>query len=90
MIINIALLLVFVPLRDGQSHTPREGAGMDEILLACELVAAVLGEGLDRDDVTGLHLDDRRDVTAEIAPMHGVAVGWQVVVLDPRQRRKRR
>ncbi len=37
-------LLVFVPLRDGQSHTPREGARMDEVLQACEVVAVVLGD----------------------------------------------
>jgi N-carbamoyl-L-amino-acid hydrolase len=37
-------LLTFVPLHGGESHTPDEGAAMDEILLAGHLVAAVLGE----------------------------------------------
>jgi len=37
-------LLVFVPLHGGQSHTPREGADITEILQAAEVVAAVLGE----------------------------------------------
>ena len=37
-------LLVFVPLRGGQSHTPREGAEMDEILQAAALVGAVWRE----------------------------------------------
>jgi hydantoinase/carbamoylase family amidase len=35
-------LLVFVPLHDGQSHTPREGAKLDEILWAADVVGAVL------------------------------------------------
>jgi hydantoinase/carbamoylase family amidase len=37
-------LLVFVPLHGGQSHTPQEGARMDEILWAAEVVAAVMGD----------------------------------------------
>jgi N-carbamoyl-L-amino-acid hydrolase len=36
-------LLMFVPLHDGQSHTPREGAEISEILQAAEVVRAVLG-----------------------------------------------
>ena len=35
-------LLVFVPLHGGQSHTPQEGAEMDEILQAAALVSGVL------------------------------------------------
>ena len=35
-------LLVFVPLHGGESHTPREGADMSEILDAATLVGAVL------------------------------------------------
>jgi hydantoinase/carbamoylase family amidase len=37
-------LLVFVPLHGGQSHTPQEGAQMDEILRAAEVVATVMGD----------------------------------------------
>jgi N-carbamoyl-L-amino-acid hydrolase len=37
-------LLVFVPLHGGESHTPQEGADMDEILAAAEVVAAALPE----------------------------------------------
>jgi N-carbamoyl-L-amino-acid hydrolase len=37
-----AALLLFVPLHDGQSHTPQEGARMDEILQAAEVARAVL------------------------------------------------
>lgn len=36
-------LLTFVPLHGGASHTPQEGAAMDEILQAGQVVAAVLG-----------------------------------------------
>jgi hydantoinase/carbamoylase family amidase len=36
-------LLLFVPLEGGESHTPQEGAGMDEIVQAATLAAAVLG-----------------------------------------------
>jgi hydantoinase/carbamoylase family amidase len=36
-------LLMFVPLHDGQSHTPQEGAQMAEILNATEVVAVVMG-----------------------------------------------
>jgi hydantoinase/carbamoylase family amidase len=39
----IPSLLVFVPLHGGESHTPLEGAAMEEILSAAELIAAVLG-----------------------------------------------
>ena len=35
-------LLVFVPLHGGESHTPQEGADLDEILDAAQLVAAVV------------------------------------------------
>jgi hydantoinase/carbamoylase family amidase len=41
----VPTLLLFVPLHDGESHTPQEGADMDEIVQAAELTAAVL-EGL--------------------------------------------
>ncbi|HWD75180.1 MAG TPA: hydantoinase/carbamoylase family amidase [Solirubrobacteraceae bacterium] len=37
-------LLTFVPLHGGESHTPQEGAAIDEILQAGHLVAAVLGQ----------------------------------------------
>jgi hydantoinase/carbamoylase family amidase len=37
-------LLVFVPLHGGESHTPQEGADLDEIVHAAMLVAYVLGE----------------------------------------------
>jgi acetylornithine deacetylase/succinyl-diaminopimelate desuccinylase-like protein len=37
-----AALLLFVPLHDGQSHTPQEGARMEEILQAAEVARAVL------------------------------------------------
>jgi hydantoinase/carbamoylase family amidase len=39
----IPCLLTFVPLHGGESHTPQEGAAMDEILQAGRLIAAVLG-----------------------------------------------
>lgn len=35
-------LLVFVPLRGGQSHTPQEGADMNDILAAAAVVADVM------------------------------------------------
>lgn len=35
-------LLVFVPLHGGESHTPQEGADMDEIVQAATVVATVL------------------------------------------------
>ncbi|HEY3729105.1 MAG TPA: hydantoinase/carbamoylase family amidase [Solirubrobacteraceae bacterium] len=38
-----ATLLLFVPLHGGESHTPQEGAEMDEIVQAGRLAAAVLG-----------------------------------------------
>ena len=37
-----AALLVFVPLHGGESHTPQEGANLDEIVHAAMLVAYVL------------------------------------------------
>jgi hydantoinase/carbamoylase family amidase len=36
-------LLLFVPLHGGMSHTPQEGAKMDEIVQAANVMAAVLG-----------------------------------------------
>jgi acetylornithine deacetylase/succinyl-diaminopimelate desuccinylase-like protein len=36
-------LLLFVPLHDGESHTPDEGADIEEIVQAARLAAAVLG-----------------------------------------------
>jgi hydantoinase/carbamoylase family amidase len=39
-------LLVFVPLHGGESHTPQEGADMDEIVQASRVVASVLGARL--------------------------------------------
>jgi hydantoinase/carbamoylase family amidase len=39
----IPCLLTFVPLHGGESHTPHEGAAMDEIIQAGQVVAAVLG-----------------------------------------------
>jgi N-carbamoyl-L-amino-acid hydrolase len=35
-------LLLFVPLHGGESHTPQEGAEMDEIVQSAALAAAVL------------------------------------------------
>ena len=35
-------LLLFVPLHGGESHTPQEGADMDEIVQAARVMAAVL------------------------------------------------
>jgi N-carbamoyl-L-amino-acid hydrolase len=35
-------LLVFVPLRGGQSHTPQEGADMSDILSVAEVIADVI------------------------------------------------
>ena len=43
-------LLLFVPLHDGMSHTPQEGAKMDEIVQAANVMVAVLGgRALDSD-----------------------------------------
>jgi hydantoinase/carbamoylase family amidase len=39
----VPALLLFVPLHDGESHTPREGADMHEILQATSVAARVLG-----------------------------------------------
>jgi hydantoinase/carbamoylase family amidase len=39
-------LLLFVPLHGGESHTPQEGAQMDEIVQAARLVVSVLGAEL--------------------------------------------
>jgi hydantoinase/carbamoylase family amidase len=39
----IPTLLLFVPLHGGESHTPFEGADMDEILAATSIAAEVLG-----------------------------------------------
>jgi acetylornithine deacetylase/succinyl-diaminopimelate desuccinylase-like protein len=39
-------LLLFVPLHGGESHTPQEGADMDEIVQAARVVASVLGAEL--------------------------------------------
>jgi N-carbamoyl-L-amino-acid hydrolase len=35
-------LLVFVPLRGGQSHTPQEGADMNDILAAADVITDVI------------------------------------------------
>ena len=44
----VPALLLFVPLHGGESHTPREGADMDEIVQAAGVMAAVLaGTALD-------------------------------------------
>ncbi len=39
-------LLLFVPLHGGESHTPQEGADMDEIVEATRVVVSVLGAEL--------------------------------------------
>ncbi len=39
-------LLVFVPLHGGESHTPQEGADLDEIIQASQVVTSVLGSRL--------------------------------------------
>ena len=39
-------LLLFVPLHGGESHTPQEGADMDEIVQAAQVVTSVLGARL--------------------------------------------
>ncbi len=39
-------LLLFVPLHGGESHTPQEGADMDEIVQAARVVVSVLGAEL--------------------------------------------
>ncbi len=47
----VPCLLIFVPLHGGESHTPDEGAAMDEILQAGQVAAAVLGQAaLDTND----------------------------------------
>jgi hydantoinase/carbamoylase family amidase len=39
-------LLIFVPLRGGQSHTPREGADMSDILAVADVIADVISTKL--------------------------------------------
>ncbi len=39
----VPALLLFVPLHGGASHTPREGADLDEIVQAANVVSGVLG-----------------------------------------------
>jgi N-carbamoyl-L-amino-acid hydrolase len=39
----VPALLLFVPLHGGESHTPQEGAEMDEIVQAASVAARVLG-----------------------------------------------
>jgi acetylornithine deacetylase/succinyl-diaminopimelate desuccinylase-like protein len=39
-------LLLFVPLHGGESHTPQEGADMDEIVQAARVLVSVLGAEL--------------------------------------------
>jgi hydantoinase/carbamoylase family amidase len=39
----VPALLLFVPLHGGESHTPQEGAQMNEVIQAAQLTAAVLG-----------------------------------------------
>ena len=46
----VPALLLFVPLHGGESHTPTEGADMNEIVQAASVMAAVLaGRALDSD-----------------------------------------
>jgi acetylornithine deacetylase/succinyl-diaminopimelate desuccinylase-like protein len=40
----VPALLLFVPLHGGESHTPQEGADMDEIIQAAGVMQAVLAE----------------------------------------------
>ena len=42
----VPALLLFVPLHGGESHTPQEGADMDEIVAAGRVVTSVLGARL--------------------------------------------
>jgi N-carbamoyl-L-amino-acid hydrolase len=42
----VPALLLFVPLHGGESHTPQEGADMDEIIQAAQVVTSVLGARL--------------------------------------------
>ena len=42
----VPALLLFVPLHGGESHTPQEGADMDEIVQAAQVVTSVLGARL--------------------------------------------
>ncbi len=49
----VPALLLFVPLHGGASHTPREGADLDEIIQAADVVSGVLA---------GLPLDSDRPV----------------------------
>jgi N-carbamoyl-L-amino-acid hydrolase len=39
----VPALLLFVPLHGGESHTPQEGAAMDEIVQAANVMTSVLG-----------------------------------------------
>ena len=48
----VPALLLFVPLHGGESHTPNEGADMDEIVQAASVMASVLAaRALDSDRV---------------------------------------
>ncbi len=49
----VPALLLFVPLHAGESHTPREGADLDEIVHAANVVSGVLG-GLPLDSGSAL------------------------------------
>ena len=47
---------------------------------ALGIIAGVMGYRLDGDVVTGIHFKLRLQQLAEIAPMHGVGIGRQVMV----------
>ena len=61
----------------------RAGIARDHALV---IVARLMGQGLDGDDVAGLDLELRPEVLAEVAPMHGVGVGRQVMLAGARLR----
>ena len=58
------------------------GIALDHALM---IVARLMGQRLDGDDVAGVDLELRLEVLAEVTPMDGVGIGRQVVM--PRRRR---
>ncbi len=47
---------------------------------ALGIVIGVMGQGLDGDEVAGIDLDLRLQLLGEIAPMHGLGIGGQMVI----------
>ena len=57
----------------------RPGIALDHAL---EIVVCMMRERLDRDEVAGVDFDQRLQVLAEVAPMHGLVGGRDMVMLQ--------